>query len=50
MIELTVADVSASAAVGLTVTYTQGGNGTVADPAGNLMATDGTGENIASWA
>lgn len=49
-IELTVADVTASASVWLTVKYTQGWNGTVADLNSNLMATDATWVNIASWA
>ena len=40
---LTVADMTASAGAGVTVTYVSGGNGTVADLAGNAMATDATG-------
>lgn len=48
-IELTVADVTASAAAGLTVKYTAGGNGTVADTLGFTMETDATGVVIAAW-
>jgi len=49
-IDLTVANMSASAAVGVTIKYAAGGNGTVADDNGNLMATDATGVNAAAWA
>lgn len=49
-VDLTVADMGASAAVGVTVTYVAGGNGTVADDLGNLMATDATGVNATAWA
>ena len=41
---------TASAAVGVTITYTAGGNGTVADDLGNLMATDATGVDATAWA
>jgi large repetitive protein len=50
LVTLTVADMTASAAVGVTVTYATGGNGTVQDIAGNLMVTDATGKNAATWA
>lgn len=46
---LTVADVSGAITEGLKITYTAGGNGTVADLASNLMSTDGTGVVIAGW-
>lgn len=46
---LTVADITASAAAGVTVTYTAGGNGTVTDLAGNALATDATGVLVAAW-
>jgi hypothetical protein len=46
---LTVADMGVSAAEGVTVTYTQGGNGVVADLAGNLMDTDLVGVVVAAW-
>lgn len=46
---LTVADMSASNVAGVTVTYVAGGNGTVADRAGNVLATDATGEVVAPW-
>ncbi len=49
-IVLTVADVSASDANGITVIYTAGGNGVVADPTGNILATDATGVDIVAWA
>lgn len=49
-IELTVATILASAATGVTVTYVAWWNGTVADPEGNLMATDATGVLVAAWA
>lgn len=48
-VELTVADVSASSLVGLTIKYTAGGNGTVSDLSGNLMATDATGVPVSAW-
>ncbi len=41
-IVLTVAAMTASSAAGVTVTYVATGNGTVADLAGNLLATDAT--------
>lgn len=46
---LTVADVTASSLAGITVAYAAGGNGTVADLAGNTMATNATGVTIAAW-
>lgn len=46
---LTVADVSASDLVWLTVTYTSGWNWTVADLAWNLLATNWTWVVIAAW-
>lgn len=47
---LTVANMTASAAAGVTIKYATGGNGTVADPTGNLMATNATGVLITAWA
>ncbi len=48
---LTVDDTMAIAAVkGITVTYTAGGNGQIADIAGNLMETDNNGVTVAPWA
>lgn len=49
-IELTIADATASAAIGLTITYVAWGNGVVADVAGNTMATDAVWVLVASWA
>ena len=46
---LTVADMGTAAGAGVTVTYTAGGNGTIADTIGNALATDGTGVAIAAW-
>lgn len=46
---LTVADMSASALAGVTVTYVAGGLGTVADRAGNILATDATGVPVTAW-
>ncbi|MBU0764981.1 MAG: hypothetical protein KJ607_09120, partial [Bacteroidetes bacterium] len=46
---LTVADMNASGETGVTVTYTQGGNGIVADVAGNTMNSDTTGAEITAW-
>lgn len=46
---LTVADMTVSEDAGVTVTYVEGGNGTVSDPAGNLLATDATGVEVAPW-
>jgi len=43
LVVLTVADMTASALVGVTVTYVAGGNGTVSDLVGNLLATDAVG-------
>jgi len=48
-VDLTVASVLASAAVGVTITYVKGGNGTVADDTGNLLETDATGVLVAAW-
>lgn len=48
-IVLTVANVSASDLVWLTVTYTAGGNGTVSDLAWNLLATNWTWVVITAW-
>jgi hypothetical protein len=48
-VDLTVASILASAAVGVTVTYVAGGDGTVADSTANLMATDATGVLVAAW-
>lgn len=50
MIELTVADMTASAAQGVTVTYSSAGNGIITDVAGNDMATDAVGVVAAPWA
>ncbi len=47
---LTLADISGSIAEGITITYVAGGNGTVADLAGNLLATDAVGVIIPTWA
>ena len=49
LVVLTVADMTASAAAGVTVAYAAGGNGTVAAPTGNLMATNATGVVVAPW-
>jgi hypothetical protein len=49
LVILTVADMTASALVGVTVTYVAGGNGTVSDLAGNVLATDATGVIIGAW-
>lgn len=46
---LTVADMTAAAAGGVTVTYVAAGNGTVADDAGNAMATDATGVDTGAF-
>jgi len=46
---LTVANMLAGAAAGVTVTYSSDGNGDVADAAGNELATDGTGAVVAAW-
>lgn len=47
---LTLADISGSIAEGITITYVAGGNGTVADLAGNILATDAVGVLIPTWA
>jgi hypothetical protein len=49
-IELTVADMTASAATGVTVTYSSSGNGIIADTTGNDLATNAVGVVVASWA
>ena len=46
---LTVDDMGAAAGAGVTVTYTAGTNGTIADAAGNALATDSTGQAISAW-
>ncbi len=46
---LTVADMSGSAEIWVTVTYAAGWNGTVTDNGWNAMATDATGVMIANW-
>ena len=46
---LTVSTISGAAANGITVTYVQGGNGTVADVAGNLMDNDAVGVSAPAW-
>ncbi len=48
LITITVADTSASTVAGVTITYVAGGNGTVADVTGNLLATDATGVTAAA--
>lgn len=50
MIDLTVADIVASAAVWVTVTYVAWWNGTVADLNSNTMATDATWVLVTAWA
>jgi hypothetical protein len=49
-IELTVADVTASASIWLTVTYSSAWNWIIADPLWNEMATDNTWVLISAWA
>ncbi len=49
LVVLTVADMTASATAGVTVTYVNAANGTVSDRAGNALATDATGVVIAGW-
>lgn len=49
LVVLTVASMAASGINGITVTYTQWGNGTVSDLAANLLATDAVGLSIPSW-
>ncbi|MCX6716637.1 MAG: Ig-like domain-containing protein [Candidatus Taylorbacteria bacterium] len=46
---LTVANMSTAGGTGVTVTYTAGGNGTITDTLGNLLATNGTGIAIPPW-
>lgn len=48
-VQLTISDCSASAAAGLSVRYTSGSNGLVADVAGNLMSSDIASHSIAAW-
>ena len=48
-IVLTTADMTTAGGSGVIVTYTAGGNGTIADPLGNLMATNSTGITIPPW-
>ncbi len=48
-IVLTVADMGKSGKEGVLVKYTAGGNGDIQDTAGNLMASDATGQAIAGW-
>jgi hypothetical protein len=50
IVDITVADITASAAVGITVTYSSAGNGIITDVAGNEMATNETGVTFAAWA
>lgn len=49
-VELTVADVTASASIGLTITYVAWVNGDVSDTIGNPMATDAVWVLVPSWA
>jgi len=49
LVVLTVADMAASDAAGVTVTYTAGGEGLIADTAGNALETDDTGVVVAAW-
>jgi len=49
IIELTVADMTASAAVWVTITYSSTWNWIIADPEGNEMATDATWVNASAW-
>jgi len=46
---LTVASMLTSGGTGVKVTYSNSGNGTVADTLGNLLATDNTGITIPPW-
>ncbi|MDD3212449.1 MAG: hypothetical protein PHY64_02190 [Eubacteriales bacterium] len=46
---LTVANLGTAAGAGVTVTYTAGPNGTIADSAGNPLATDATGVTVDAW-
>lgn len=50
IVELTVANMTASASAGVTVAYSSAGNGIIADADGNDMATNATGVNAAAWA
>jgi len=49
LVVLTVADMSSALLSGVTVKYTAGGNGTLADLTGGLMLTDSSGTAIAGW-
>lgn len=49
-VELTVADITASAAAWVTITYATGWNGDVADTIGNPMATDSVWVLVSAWA
>lgn len=46
---LTVDNMSLAGAAGVTVTYTAGEHGTIADTAGNVLATDSAGKAISAW-
>lgn len=46
---LTVATIAGSQVTGVTVKYAAGGNGTVSDQTGNLLATNATGVAVAPW-
>ena len=48
-IVLTVADLLVSGSKGVTVTYTKGTNGTIADLAGNALESDGNGVAVGPW-
>jgi hypothetical protein len=46
---LTVSDMTSAGAIGVKVTYSATGNGTIADTLGNLLATNNTGITIPPW-
>lgn len=46
---LTVADMDSAGTAGVTVTYASGTNGTIADLAGNALASDSGGKTISAW-
>ncbi|MDD3214187.1 MAG: hypothetical protein PHY64_10965, partial [Eubacteriales bacterium] len=48
-VALTVANLGTAAGTGVTVTYTAGINGTIADLAGNPLATNTTGVTVDAW-
>lgn len=50
IVEITVADMTASAAVWVTVTYSDAGNGIITDALWNPMLTDATWVNATAWA